>query len=163
MEGREKLYMDKQDWEWPEWQQLCCCITCSLGLAQCNVVCAWCGVSEVTVLADQQISSAKPYAAVATVFHISCYCFVSLHNFYSQSNIMSKISNKLFLMLELQCWFHDIIMKFQFWGFVLCGMWCCVGWRMVMPTAPGAGSERTPRHWRRRQYSPFRCEEQLTQ
>jgi len=40
-------------------------------------------VTEVTVLSDQQISSAKPYAAVATVFHISCCCFVSLHNFYS--------------------------------------------------------------------------------
>jgi hypothetical protein len=39
---------------------------CSLGLAQykgvCVCVCA-CAVSEVAVLSDQQISSAKPYAA----------------------------------------------------------------------------------------------------
>lgn len=69
---------------------------------------------EGAVLSDQQISSAKPYAAVATVFDTSCCCFVSLHNFYSQRNIMSRINNKLFLMLGLQCWFPDIIMKFQF-------------------------------------------------
>jgi hypothetical protein len=41
------------------------------------------GVREVTVLSDQEISSAKLYAAVVTVFHISFCCFVSLHNFYS--------------------------------------------------------------------------------
>jgi hypothetical protein len=60
------------------------------------------GVSEVTVLPGQQISSAKAFATVDTVCQVSCCYFASLSNFYSWSNIMSKISGKLFLLLELQ-------------------------------------------------------------